>query len=78
MLNTFFFGYLPLKWKRLARVLSIGFLLTVPLWIFVETVDEIDFDSDIENFLYLIFLPTVTALLIGLISWVLKPFIVKD
>ena len=76
--DTLTFGYLELKWKRLARVLSIGFLLTVPLWIFVETVDEIDFDSDIENFLYLIFLPTVTALLIGLISWVLKPFIVKD
>ena len=76
--DTLTFGYLELKWKRLARVLSIGFLLTVPLWIFVETVDEIDFDSGIENFLYFIFLLTVTALLIGLISWMLKPFIVKD
>ena len=76
--DTLTFGYLELKWKRLARVLSIGFLLTVPLWIFVETVDEIDFDSGIENFLYIIFLLTVTALLIGLISWMLKPFIVKD
>ena len=76
--DTLTFGYLELKWKRLARVLSIGFLLTVPLWIFVETVDDIGFDSGIVEFLYLIFLPTVTALLIGLISWVLKPFIVKD
>ena len=76
--DTLTFGYLELKWKRLARVLSIGFLLTVPLWIFVETVDDIGFDSGIVEFLYLIFLPTVSALLIGLISWVLKPFIVKD
>ena len=77
MLNTFFFGYLALKWKRLARVISIGFLLTVPLWIFVETVDEWRM-NDFEAFSWLFFLPTFFALLIGVVSWVLKPFIVKD
>ncbi len=63
MLNTFFFGYLPLKWKRLARVLSI-ILFPITISVFIE----LDFDG-----LGLI----VHILLVPIISYTLKPFVVK-
>ena len=62
MLNTFFFGYLPLKWKRFARVLSI-ILCPITIYIFL----------DLQESLGLI----VHILLVPIISYTLKPFIVK-
>ena len=57
MLNTFFFGYLPLKWKRLARVLSI--VITIAGIVIFDTV----------------FL--IPIIIVAIISYTLKPFIVK-
>ena len=71
MLNTFFFGYLPLKWRRLTRVLIIlGYLV----WIFMllQGVEQ----NGIDLFIISMFLMPVIP--VGLISWVVKPFIVKD
>ena len=75
MLDTFFFGYLELKWRRLVRtfflISTILFQLFM-LLIFIES--NFDFDPHLIEFL-------MTFLIypfIGLISWVLKPFIVKD
>ena len=70
-MNTFFFGYLSLKWRRLIRtLLVVGFLILVINFIWG------DFESEtIES---KIFLMTTYIVPIPLISWVLKPFIVKD
>ena len=65
MLNTFFFGYLPLKWKRLARVLSI-ILFPITGFIFYELTR-----TEVLGI-------AVHILLIAAISYTLKPFIVKD
>ena len=74
MLNTFFFGYLQLKWKRLVRVLMIGVLLILP-FVFLENMIGL---NDLELLGVYSLVLVLTALSIGLISWVLKPFIVKD
>ena len=75
MLNTLFFGYLTLKWKRLARVLSIllyAIIFTLP-FIYKSELDDMPIGGAI-GFAILI----GTPVLIMLVSWVLKPFIVKD
>ena len=77
MLNTFFFGYLQLKWKRLVRVLSIGIITIVPFILLAIVVDDL-YLTELEALFWYIGLIVAVVLLIGLISWVLKPFIVKD
>ena len=77
MLNTFFFGYLSLKWKRLVRVLSVIFMLIFPIMavFFAEEVASPN-DDEIKTILLLAFLSSF--LIIGVISWVLQPFVVKE
>ena len=67
MLNTFFFGYLSLKWRRLFRT-----LIMIPLvcWFGACIVEG---GKPSEWILSIAPLPIV-----GLISWVVKPFVVKD
>ena len=63
-MNTFFFGYLSLKWRRLVRTLIIiGFAFTT---------------LDLETMPGFLTLTLVFIFATALISWVLKPFIVKD
>ncbi len=64
MLNTFFFGYLAKKWKRLIRVLSFLGLA------FFQLSEIIDAPAVLVVLLY--------VNLVSLISWVLKPFITND
>ena len=65
MLNTFFFGYLSLKWKRLFRTLIIvAFPFCVWYW---ENVSSIYIELSLG---FLVSIP--------LISWVVKPFVVKE
>ena len=66
-LRTTFFGYLDKKWKRLARVLSFV-LLPVFIAIWAEFIDD---DTIPVAFILWI-------ILILLISYTLKPFVVKD
>ena len=87
MLNTFFFGYLSLKWKRLFRTLIIVAYFFWGLvawdeavhygWINYNRINEerIISSFDIDDFILLISIPIVS---IALISWVIKPFIVKE
>ena len=67
MLNTFFFGYLAKKWKRLIRVLSFlglaGLLLAAAK------------NPTLEGYLVIVLL---YVNLVSLISWVLKPFITNN
>ena len=75
-LYTFFFGYLSLKWRRLVRTLllltTILFQLSM-LGIYI-IYSNFDFDPHGIEFLLSLFIP----LLIGLFSWVIKPFVVKE
>jgi hypothetical protein len=67
MLNTFFFGYLSLKWRRLIRTTSIFiFFLSFFIGLLLEFNDMIGG------------LPTITLILIPIISYVVKPFVVKE
>ena len=72
-MNTFFFGYLSLKWRRLARVLS---LLSIILsFILIEI-----FIQGVGDFLLDPFNPLgfIIFLIPSLVSYTLKPFINKN
>ena len=71
-MNTFFFGYLSLKWRRLVRVLCIVFSL---IFIWNDFFENLFFWSTLENNVLGIIL-IITS--IALLSYTLKPFIVKD
>ena len=66
MLNTFFFGYLPLKWKRLARVLS---FLTAAITEFIL----LELTAGMGGLGIFVHPP-----IIAIISYTIKPFVVKD
>ena len=66
-LYTFFFGYLSLKWRRLIRTISIFiFLLSIFIGLLLQ------FDDGLG------FLPIFIFFLTPLISYVVKPFVVKE
>jgi len=72
-LYTFFFGYLSLKWRRLVRTLlllpTISFQL---IWLGVSI-----YDVDVEAFGFFL-LSLFITLFIGMLSWIIKPFVVKE
>tara|TARA_B110000037_G_C16921148_1_gene424437 strand:- start:491 stop:772 length:282 start_codon:yes stop_codon:yes gene_type:complete len=87
LLYTFFFGYAAFKWRRLIRTLIIiptfGSLLFVPGVFFDGIYDSEDpFYYSILKFfgLALVYIAIfiITYIIIGLISWLIKPFIVKE
>ena len=70
-MNTFFFGYLSLKWRRLIRtLLVVGFLILVINFIWGE--------FELETIETKMILMTTYIVPIPLISWLVKPFIVKE
>ena len=69
MLNTFFFGYLSLKWCRLVRTISVLLLIYIPFYI--DKSPLLHFDT---VFFMVLYFPFV----IGLLSWLVKPFVVKE
>ena len=68
MLNTFFFGYLSLKWRRLVRT-----LLLTPYIFFISMY----FIIFLDIFEYLLFC-IGTPIIVVLMSWIIKPFVVKE
>ena len=73
-LYTFFFGYLSLKWRRLVRTLLLLPTILFQLFMIVIFISS-GGDGDLFGFLLLsLFIP----ILIGLSSWVIKPFVVKE
>lgn len=66
--ETYFFGYLNLKWRRLTRVLSFVFLFVI-----LALVDPWALFDEGGVF---VVIPTY-FFMICLISWVMKPFIIK-
>ena len=81
MLNTFFFGYLSLKWRRLFRTLIMIPYCIFTLWFFGIVISSYVLGWVVTEtglfqacFLFIIGIPII----IGLISWLVKPFVVKD
>ena len=73
-LYTFFFGYLSLKWRRLVRTLLLLPTILFQLFMIVIFIDSRG-NGDLFGFLLLsLFIP----LFIGMLSWVIKPFVVKE
>ena len=86
MMNTFFFGYLPLRWRRLIRFVVCPILI-VGLWAFniesniASELTQIIFsttfwDSDFITQASVIIVMVVFEL--GFISWIIKPFITRE
>ena len=71
MLNTFFFGYLSLRWRRLIRTLFLLPYIPFSIVVFYKMVVEFD---DFGLIFSMIFAPILFATL----SWVIKPFVVKE
>ena len=72
MLNTFFFDYLPLKWKRLSRVLS--FVLFPIAVIILESIDVLNPEYEEELAIFV----CIWLVAVQIISYTIKPFVVKD
>ena len=71
MLNTFFFGYLSLRWRRLIRTLFLLPYIPFSIVGFYKMVVEFnDFD--------LIFSMIFAPILFATSSWVIKPFVVYE
>ena len=66
-MNTFFFGYLSLKWRRLIRAVL---LFVTVFWIYLAL-----FENNNTNPLFTIPIPFLS---IALISWLAKPFITDN
>ena len=84
MLNTFFFGYLSLKWRRLIRTLITIAYLPFIVFTYLEGCRDIHYNGygvktiGEFNLLYFILLISIPIVSIALISWVIKPFAVKE
>ena len=72
-LYTFFFGYLSLKWRRLVRTLLLLPTILFQLGWLGASIYAVDVEA-FGVFLLSLFIP----LFIGLLSWVIKPFVVKE
>ena len=71
MLNTFFFGYLSLKWRRLIRTIFLLPYIPFSLVGFYKMVVEF---NDFDLIFSMIFAPILFATL----SWVIKPFAMDE
>ena len=85
-MNTFFFGYLSLKWRRLMRfVISpiiLFLLMALNEEIILEGYTDWVFSRDdfaaFSEIIGLAILFVFALIQLGFISWIIKPFIVKD
>ena len=72
LLYTFFFGYAALKWRRLVRTISLISIVAFFLF-FLNFIEESD------GYIYrMITIAVIEFIFIGLISWLIKPFVVKE
>ena len=79
LLNTFFFGYLELKWRRLVRTLILLFF--IPFAISVMTfsiINSLNFGYIDDDALRSIAFILGLIILISIVSYILKPFVVKE
>ena len=75
LLNTFFFGYLELKWRRLVRALLLAYIIPSIIlglyWNFTTGINNSE-----EELPFIVTL--ILIVLAPLFSYILKPFVVKE
>jgi len=74
LLYTFFFGYAAFKWRRLIRTISI--IIASPFLLF--NTSKLIFDSRLPNWPDEALLLILVVFMPILLSWVIKPFIIKE
>jgi hypothetical protein len=78
MLNTFFFGYLSLKWRRLVRTLILLSLIYAIIGMIISICISIEkgyIESDTRDFI----VSTLGLIVLTpIVSYILKPFAVKE
>ena len=75
LLNTLFFGYLTLKWRRLIRTIFTMTYLPLVVYIYINGIGGRKINEyHFSDFYLIVFIPIIS---IALISWVVKPFVVK-
>tara|TARA_B100001059_G_C17649374_1_gene483595 strand:+ start:52 stop:579 length:528 start_codon:yes stop_codon:yes gene_type:complete len=73
LLYTFFFGYASLKWRRLIRTISL--ISIVSFFLFFIS----NFMVERDGYIYaMITLAIIEFIAIGLIIWLIKPFVVDE
>ena len=76
-LNTFFFGYFALKWRRLIRSLTLFPLILWILYGFILVIiDGRQFWED-SGLIFFLLIPLGFVVIIGFISWLIEPFVVE-
>ena len=75
LLNTFFFGYLELKWRRLVRTLLLAYIIPMSIVALYFVVAQLYVGNN-ESILFLIL--GVLYIFCPLFSYILKPFVVKE
>ena len=80
LLYTFFFGYAALKWRRLIRTLLLLLLCSPMLLLGAPLMVNTTSSYDLVIYRTIVFFSPLTGalFLIALISWLIKPFIVKE
>mgnify|MGYP006107315161 FL=1 len=88
LLYTFFFGYAALKWRRLVRTLILIPTYTYLIFLVPSTLEGIGLGIKPLDWLFAglrlsavinsIATTIGIYIVIGLISWVIKPFIIKE
>ena len=74
MMNTFFFGYFPLKWRRLVRFFAIvPAIISMCFVLYYIYYDESFFYSDRFKAAWFVF-NTPLFIVSPILSWLLKPF----
>ena len=73
LLYTFFFGYLELKWRRLVRTLLLAYIIPVTI-LFLGDLASLWHWEELEPLLSVLILTFLTPL----VSYILKPFVVKE
>jgi uncharacterized membrane protein len=69
-MNTFFFGYLPIKTKRILRSLLFAGLIFLIVWVIFGTCDLHCYPNTKETIAFI----GIYIVLIGLISYIIEPF----
>ena len=73
LLNTFFFGYLELKWRRLVRTLLLTYIISATILYLQSFIGGWKWDDE-EIILSVLILIFITPYF----SYILKPFVVKE
>ena len=78
MLYTFFFGYFSLKWRRLIRFVISPVIVFLLIILNAEVYYQTGILDNFNELMYVIILFCSALPELAFISWIIKPFVVKE